>query len=401
MDYIRRERYLKKIEPFVGKPIIKVLTGMRRVGKSSLLALIQQDLLKSLPKQNMLHINLESLEYLSLRSVEALREAVLSAMHGVEGMRYYFFDEVQLVPGWEQLINALHAQGNCDIYVTGSNSTLLSSELSTLLAGRYVEIPVQSFSFAEFVEIYAHLGKSKEALFVDYLELGGMPFLHYFALAKEPSLQYLNELYHSVLLKDVIARYQIRDVDIFQRILDFAIENIGHSFSANSIKKYLQSQMRKVSVDTVLNYLQYCQEAFVLKKIPRYALQGKKVLNIDEKYFLSDVGFRSARGFSASRDIERVLENIVCTELLSRGYTLHVGRVGDKEIDFIAQKDGNISYYQVCYLLQSPETREREFGVYRQVQDNYPKYVLSMDALDFSQDGVVHRNIVNFLMENQ
>lgn len=399
MEMIRRTKYLEKISPFVDKPIVKVLTGMRRVGKSTILKMIQTELLSHIPMQNIISVNLESFEHLSVRRKDDFVRLIQERIQGLQGKIYYFFDEIQLVQGWEEVVNALRAEETGDIYLTGSNSSLLSGELATLLAGRYVEFEIQPFGFGEFAQLYAQQNLDKEELFEAFLKFGGMPFLKHFQLQQEPGFQYLNDVYNSVLVKDVLSHYQIRDVDVFYRILSFVIENVGHTFSATSIRNYLKSEHRDVSVDTVLNYLEYCRNAYIIKKIPRYDSLGKKILKVDEKYYLSDHGFRSARGFSNSRDIERCLENIVCIELISRGYELSVGRVKDAEIDFIAKKDGQTAYYQVSYLLETEQTRAREFGVFAFLQDNYPKYVLSMDKLNFSQNGIIHKNILDFLLE--
>ncbi len=227
-----------------------------------------------------------------------------------------------------------------------------------------------------------------------------MPFLKYFNLEEMPSYNYLTDVYNTVLIKDVLEYNSIRDIDLLNRILSYVIENIGMNFSANSIKKYFKNENRDVSVDTILNYLEYCKKAFIIKKVSRYDTFGKKLLKVDEKYYLTDHGFRQAVGFSNIKDIERSLENIVFIELISRGYNVEVGRVKDKEIDFIAKKNEEIFYYQVSYLMPTESTREREFGAYKFVNDNYPKFVLSLDSFDFSQQGIIHKNIIDFLLED-
>ena len=227
-----------------------------------------------------------------------------------------------------------------------------------------------------------------------------MPFLRYFDLEEAPCFKYLNDVYNTVLVKDVLQYNSIRDVDIFNRMLTFALENIGHPFSANSIKNYFKNERRNVSIDTILNYLEYCRNAFILQKVARYDTAGKKLLKVDEKYYVTDHGFRQAQGFSNTKDIERTLENIVYIELASRGYAVKIGKVKDREIDFIAQKGDSVAYYQVSYLLTDEQTREREFGVYGLIEDNFPKYVLSMDRFDFSRDGIIHKNIIDFLLED-
>lgn len=400
-DYILRPKYLKQIEDFIDKPVIKVLTGMRRVGKSTLLNIIQDVFLSEVPDRNKVYINFESLEYIHLNDAKSLAQHLQEKLIDVEGKVYFFFDEIQLIKDWERVINGLRVDMECDIYLTGSNSNLLSNDLATLLAGRYITLEVHPFTFDEFIEIFKDKKIKIEELFDHYLRLGGMPPLKYFDLEEEPSHKYLLDAYNTVLVKDVLQYNKIRDVDVFQRILLFAIENIGSTFSALSLHKYLKSEFREVSVDTILSYLDYCQRAYILKKVPRYDALGKKLLKIDEKYFLSDHGFREAMGFSNIKSIEKTLENIIYTELLSRGYELQIGRVKNYEIDFIARKGNQMEYYQVAYLLESTETRDREFGVFRDIQDNFPKYVLSMDQLNFSQDGINHKNIIDFLMDKK
>ncbi len=409
MDYIIRPKYIKKIEKFIDKPVIKILTGMRRVGKSTILEIIKDELLKEIPSEHKIHLNFESSKLFAIHDAKSLMEYLKPIIEQTDNKLYFFFDEIQLISSWEKAVNALRVDLDCDIYITGSNSTLISGDLATLLAGRYVEFDIQPFTFSEFIKIFETKEVSKEVLFDKYItkevlfdkyiKIGGMPFLKYFEMEEEVSYKYLSDVYNTVIVKDVLEYNKIRDVDVFTRILSYAIENIGHTFSANSIKNYFKSENRKVSVDTILNYLNYCTEAFILKKVKRFDTVGKRLLKVEEKYYLADHGFRNAKGFSNTKDIERVLENIVYIELLSRGFDVRIGKVGEREIDFIGSKDGQISYYQVSYMMPDEKTREREFGVFDAINDNYPKYVLSMDSLDFSQNGIIHQNIVDFLLD--
>ena len=401
MDYIFRDRYIEKIKNFIDKPIVKILTGMRRVGKSTILNIIKNDVLKDIPEENKIYMNFESFEYFEINNSSALKEYLNEKLKDQKGKVYFFFDEIQLVEDWEKVINALRVSFDSDIYITGSNSKLISGDLATLLAGRYVEFEIQPLSFYEFSEIYKDLNLNEEDLFQKFIKIGGMPGLKYFKLEEEVSQKYLNDIYNTVLVKDVLNYNNIRDVDIFNRILSFAMQNIGATFSASAIKNYLKSENRNISVDTVLNYLEYCNRAFVLKKVPRFDLEGKKLLKVDEKYYLTDHGFRQSMGFSNVKDIEKTLENIVYIELLSRGYDVKIGKVKDREIDFVAKRGEIISYFQISYLMENEKTREREFGVYDLIKDNYPKYVLSMDKFDFSQKGIVHKNIIDFLLERE
>ena len=401
MDYIFRNKYIEKIKKFIDKPIVKILTGMRRVGKSTILNIIKDQVLKDVPDENKIYMNFESFEFFDIKDANALKDYLSEKLKDKEGKVYFFFDEIQLVKDWEKVVNGLRVSHNCDIYITGSNSKLISGDLATLLAGRYVEFEIQPFTFDEFSEIYRSSNLSREELFQKFIKIGGMPGLKYFNLEEEVSQKYLNDIYNTVLVKDVLNYNNIRDVDIFNRILSFAMQNIGANFSASAIRNYLKSENRNISVDTVLNYLEYCNKAFVLKKVPRYDLVGKKLLKVDEKYYLTDHGFRQSMGFSNLKDIEKTLENIVYIELLSRGYDVKIGKVKDREIDFVAKKGEDVSYFQIAYLMENEKTRNREFGAYDLVTDNYPKYVLSMDKLDFSQRGIVHKNIIDFLLESE
>lgn len=285
---------------------------------------------------------------------------------------------------------------NIDIYITGSNAKLLSGEMATYLAGRYVQFNIYPFSYKEYLLARKTTDSADE--FMHYILLGGMPFLVNLSYQKEPSKQYLLDVYNSVLLKDIIKRNKIRDADLLEKILLFAFGNIGNTFSASSIAKFLKSENRKQSNDTILNHLKACTSACILNKIPRMDLQGKKLLTINEKYYVADHGLRDAILGNKRKDIGQILENIVCIELLSRGYKVTVGKIGNLEIDFIAEKNGQTMYIQVSYLLADENTVEREFGVFGKIKDNYPKYVLSLDDFDFSRNGIIHENIRHFLL---
>ncbi|MDU7497363.1 ATP-binding protein [Sneathia sanguinegens] len=399
MDFVERKEYIDKIKPFINKPVIKVITGMRRVGKSTFLKIISQKILKDIEESNKIYLNFETLELLKIKTDIELVEYLNPLLKDKKDKVYMFFDEIQLVKNWERVINALRVDENYDIYITGSNSSLMSSKISTLLSGRYIQIEIQPFNFREFLKLYSDKNLVYEELFKKYINIGGIPFLKYFDLDENSCAKYLQDLYNTVIVKDVIEYNKVRDVDMFNRILTYVFENIGQTFSSRSIQKFLKNENRNISVDTILNYLEYAKSAYIIKKVPRYDVVGKKILSVDEKYFITDHGLRYAKGFSNEKNIERILENIVYIELLSRGYKVNIGRVNDKEIDFIAVKGDKKEYYQVSYLLETEETRNREFGVYQKVEDNYPKYVLSMDKINFSQNGIIHLNIIQFLCE--
>lgn len=393
---IQREYYMKQIRPFINTDLIKVLTGIRRSGKSVMLQLIQEELLSQQVRHDqMISLNFEDLANLPLCQPMALYQWIADKAAAIKGKIYIFLDEIQEVTNWERVINSLRVAFDVDIYLTGSNAKLLSGELSTYLAGRYVQFVIYPFSYQEFI-LANQLDDTPQA-FQKYLLFGGMPFLMNLHFQEGPSRQYLQDMYNSVILKDIVQRNNLRDVDLLERIIGYALSSIGHVFSASNITKYLKSEHRKVSNDTVLNYLNACTTAYLFYKIPRQDLLGKKLLSINEKYYVVDHGLREAVYGHNARDIDQILENIVCLELLRRGYTVTIGKTGNFEVDFIAEKGNRKCYVQVTYLLASPETIEREFRVYKDIKDNYPKYVVSMDELDFSQDGIQHYNIRKFL----
>lgn len=393
---IQREYYMKQIRPFINTDLIKVLTGIRRSGKSVMLQLIQEELLsQQVRPDQMISLNFEDLANLPLCQPMALYRWIVDKAAAIKGKIYIFLDEIQEVTNWERVINSLRVAFDVDIYLTGSNAKLLSGELSTYLAGRYVQFVIYPFSYQEFI-LANQLDDTPQA-FQKYLLFGGMPFLMNLHFQEGPSRQYLQDMYNSVILKDIVQRNNLRDVDLLERIIGYALSSIGHVFSASNITKYLKSEHRKVSNDTVLNYLNACTTAYLFYKIPRQDLLGKKLLSINEKYYVVDHGLREAVYGHNARDIDQILENIVCLELLRRGYTVTIGKTGNFEVDFIAEKGNRKCYVQVTYLLASPETIEREFRVYKDIKDNYPKYVVSMDELDFSQDGIQHYNIRKFL----
>lgn len=393
---IQREYYMKQIRPFINTDLIKVLTGIRRSGKSVMLQLIQEELLsQQVRPDQMISLNFEDLANLPLCQPMALYQWIADKAAAIKGKIYIFLDEIQEVTNWERVINSLRVAFDVDIYLTGSNAKLLSGELSTYLAGRYVQFVIYPFSYQEFI-LANQLDDTPQA-FQKYLLFGRMPFLMNLHFQEGPSRQYLQDMYNSVILKDIVQRNNLRDVDLLERIIGYALSSIGHVFSASNITKYLKSEHRKVSNDTVLNYLNACTTAYLFYKIPRQDLLGKKLLSINEKYYVVDHGLREAVYGHNARDIDQILENIVCLELLRRGYTVTIGKTGNFEVDFIAEKGNRKCYVQVTYLLASPETIEREFRVYKDIKDNYPKYVVSMDELDFSQDGIQHYNIRKFL----
>lgn len=398
---ISREIYMKRIRPFINTELIKVFTGIRRSGKSVMLELVKNELKKSgVSDKNFLCINFEQFSNSELLDAKILHKRIVEFQKSADGKIYLFFDEIQEVDGWEKCINSCRVDFDCDIYITGSNAKLLSGELATYLAGRYVEFVIYPFSFAEFLEMNRQKNSQidKSACFTAFLKTGGMPFLANFFGDDSAKNQYLMDIYNSVVLKDVVKRNNIRDVDTLERIIAYAFSNIGHIFSATSLSKYFKSEKRNISHDTILNYLKFCADAFLIYKISRYDLEGKKVLTVNEKYYCADHGLREAVFGKNTQNIDQILENIVCLELLRRNFKIFVGKKDESEIDFIAERNGVKIYVQVAYLLASEETVRREFSVYDSIKDNFPKYVVSMDEFDFSRNGIIHRNIRDFLL---
>ena len=399
----KRELYIEKIKPFIDKDIIKVLTGIRRSGKSVMLKLIMEELKQNkIDEKQFININFENLINIELTTADKLHEYILKKASEIKKKCYIFLDEIQEVKDWEKCINSLRVneEYDFDIYITGSNAKLLSGELSTYLAGRYVEFVIYPFSFKEFLETLKSIQQdvSTREAFQKYVKFGGMPFLYNLAFEEEASLQYLKDIYSSIILKDITQRNKIRDTDLLERVISYLIMNVGNNFSATSISKFFKSENRKVSVETILNYIKAAEESFLIYKVSRDDLVGKKILNVNEKYYIADHGMREAILGSNQRDINQIFENIIYLELLRKGYNVRVGKVDNLEVDFVCTKGNEKIYVQVTYLLASPETIEREFTSLEKIDDNYPKYVISMDEFDMSRNGIKHINIIDFLM---
>lgn len=401
---IIRERYMDQLRDFIDTPVIKVLTGMRRSGKSALLELLKEELFsRNIPATNIISINLESLRYDSLREYHALYQELLQQTRQTTGKVYILLDEIQEVSGWERAINSLRVDLDCDLYITGSNAKLLSGELATLLAGRYVEIQVYPLSFKEYLTFaQTHTDTDSQNIqsqFADYLRFGGLPGIHQMKWEEERIFQYLQDIYNSVLLKDVIARNRIRETALLEAILAYLMDNIGNTFAAKTISDFLKSQGRRLSTETVYNYLQALESACLIHKASRYDLKGKRILETQEKYYFSDLGLRHAVLGYHAQDIAGLLENIVYLELLRRGYTVYIGRKDAVEVDFVADQKDNRLYLQICYIL-TPENIDREFLPLEQIPDHYEKLVLSTDTLlNINRNGVRQKNIIDWLQQ--
>ena len=395
---IIREAYISQIVPLIDKNLIKVLTGVRRSGKTVLLSQIQYYLLKNgRSKSQIINISLESKKNKKFKDGDVLYEYLISACEKLNAKAYIFLDEIQVVSGWEEVVSSLLVDIDCDIYITGSNSKLLSGELATLIAGRYIQIHVYPFTLSEAKQMLEQNGKFKsdEVLFQDYLKYGGLPMR--FSLEEISLEAYLSDTYDAIVVKDIIQRNNIKDTNLLNMILAFLMDNIANPFSARSIVAALKQEGINTTVETVIAYIDYIKKAMVVYSAQRYDIKGKKLLTTNEKYYTVDLGLRNCVKASGEIDYNKLYENIVYLELLYRGYDVKVGKTDDYEIDFVAYKGSDTLYVQVCYLLASAETVEREFGNLERIKDNYPKYVISGDLPDFSRNGIKHYNIIKFL----
>lgn len=396
----KRKLYLDRIRKFIDKPIIKIVVGMRRVGKSYFLKLVMDELMHNgVTDDQIIYLNFDSLEFDHLRNYQALNEYIIERSGGSK-KKYLFIDEVQEVTDWEKCIESLFASDRYDIYISGSNAQMLSSELATKLAGRYVEFPIYALGFSEYMQFMKKDSTLAHSEFQSFLIYGGFPALQHFDLDREVVYQYVSSLYNTILLKDVVKRNSIRNISLLENITKYVFDNIGNIFSAKRLADYLKSQRISLGVETVQNYLSYICSTYALHKVQRYDIKGKRLLEVHEKYYLGDVSLRHAVIGYREGDISGILENIVYLELLRRGYSVSIGKLGDAEIDFIATRADEKIYIQVAYLLASEKTILREFTPLLKIADNYPKYVLSMDEL-FGGDyeGIKRLNIVDFLLD--
>ncbi len=402
---IQRKKYLNKIIPFVDTPLIKALIGVRRSGKTVLLTQIKDYLIeKGINEEQIVYINFESFAYKKYRSGDSLYENIIKIANSLIGNKLYlFFDEIQNVSDWETVLASFLVDINCDIYITGSNSKLLSGELATHIAGRYVHFDIYPFTFNEAKEYATALGRniSDEELFNEYLVFGGLP--QCCALPEKPSKQaYLEDIFNTIVINDIVERNNIGDIELLKRLIIFLLDNIGNPFSANSICKALKNEGISTTVNTIVSYISYILKSLIICPAKRYDIKGKALLSTTEKYYSADLGIRNHIKYSETIDYSKLFENIVFLEMMSRGYEISVGKIGEYEVDFICYKGNNERIYiQVCYLLSDSSTIERELRPFAQIEDNYPKYIISADKFDFSTNGVKHFNIIDFLLNKE
>ena len=402
-----RELYLDQIKDYIDSPVIKIIKGIRRCGKSEILKLIIEELLnRKISDEQIIYLNYESMVPDDYRNHEGLYKYVQLRAQETEKKLYILLDEIQEVDQWERAIRAIRVDFNADIYLTGSNAKLLSDDLATFLSGRYIEFELFPLSFREFIEFYEfkyenHIADSIK--FNDYIRFGGFPEMIHMVQKEEVLNNYLQGIYNTVVLKDVIGRNSIREPEQLQRVLRYLMDNIGEYTSGKKIADYLKgSNQEEASVNTVYRYLDAFEKALIIHSVKPYDLKGKKVLKRSEKIYLSDLGFKHAILGYRENDIAQSLENIVYLELRRRGYTVYVGKSGDYEVDFVATKNSRRIYFQVTYLLASEDTIEREYRALESIDDHFPKYILSLDQVDFGmRNGIIWLNIIDFLLTDK
>ena len=405
---VKRELYMEQVKRLIDKDLIKIITGIRRSGKSYFLNQIVEELKNNgVEEENFIFIDLEHPKYNSIETREELDEFLIPLIESGNHRKYLFLDEIQNVENWEISVNSYYKSFDIDIFITGSNSKLLSKELATLLTGRYIEIRMYPFSFKEFL-LYKHeigaasifdsqLYTDLENLFEEYLQYGGMPAV--ISAEAEDKLVVLRDLYSSIFLYDVVERYQIRNMGLLKRITNSLIENVGNLISANSIYKYLKQSKLGLTPNTIYNYLEYLENANFISKVTREDVIGLNEINYSEKYYLIDLGFYKSLLEEKQENRGHLIENLVYLELLRHGYKITIGTMGDMEVDFIARKGNEKIYIQVAYTIADEKTANREFKPLMRIPDNYPKYILTTDKEDKSRRGIMHLNVITFLKD--
>lgn len=397
-SYIPRPLYTERIKPFINKQLIKVITGQRRIGKSYILMQLADVIKEQNPLANIIYVDKERLAFSEIRKDTDLYNYVKSASQGYE-YNYLFVDEVQEIENFQLCLRSLLNENICDLYCTGSNAKILSGELATHLAGRYIEFHVHSLSYGEFLQ-FNQLQDSQES-FRQYLTFGGMPYIHNLALDENVIFEYLRNVYSTILLKDVVIRESIRNVPFLENLIAYLVDNTGSLFSAQNISKYLKSQHVNIPTQTILNYLRALCNSFFIYKAQRAEIQGMKIFEIGEKYYFEDLGLHNAiRHFDFRKDINKLMENVVYIDLLRHGYQVYIGKRGDKEVDFIAMKNDRKIYLQIAYMLYDDATIKREFENLLGIPDNYPKYVVTMDEMQCGSNyqGIKQIHLRHFLL---
>lgn len=398
MQLIERPTYTRRVTPFIDKNIIKVFTGQRRVGKSCILKQIQNHIQQAVHPCNIIYINKELDDFSFIQTNEEL-SAYVSQHLQTGTANYLFIDEVQDIKGFENTLRSLQAEDTCDIFITGSNAKMLSSELSTYLSGRYIEFHVHSLDYTEFLEFHK-LQASNQSLRY-YLTIGGLPYLSNIPLEREIAFEYLRNVYSTIMLKDVVKRESIRNVDFLESLAVYTADNVGNLFSANNISRYLKSQHVNISTLQVINYLRALQNAYLINKVRRIDVNGLKTFEIGDKYYFEDLGLRNCHlGFSMQKDINKLMENAIFLQLANQQYEIYTGQqTGGREIDFVARKGENLIYIQSTYMMTDEATRQREFGNLEAIHNNYPKYVVSLDewTSGSSVNGIKHIHLGEFL----
>jgi len=399
---ISRPDYLLRIKPYLTKPLIKVLTGLRRVGKSTIVKMLIADLQNNgVASEDILYINMESVQWDFILDYKDLYNYVIKYFKNNTAMnKYIFIDEIQEINAWERAVNSFLADGIADIIITGSNAHLLASDLATFLSGRYIEFPIFPLTFKEFLSFRAGINIDIRENFKLFLRYGGLPGIHGFELVDDLVFPYLNSIYNTLVLKDVVSRNSIRDPAQLDRIVKFIFDNCGNITTSKRIADYLKNQKIGISVDKVINYLKYLEGAFLIRKALRYDLKGLRQLEIYEKYYVGDIGLRHGFIGYKDQDISGIIENVIYLELLQRGYSVQIGKFDNLEIDFVAEKVNERIYIQVAYALNDQKTVEREFSVLEQIRDNYPKIVLTMDEFQtINRNGIRSKYIPDFLLD--
>lgn len=396
---VKRESYLKKIRDFYHLDLIKVITGIRRCGKSVFLMQIMEELREQgVQEKQILYINFEDYDFSFIRTGMDLYEYVKKQI--AEGVKnYLFFDEIQVIPEFERVINSLRMKYDTSIFITGSNGKLLSGELATFLSGRYVSFSIMPFSFREMCQL-KEIGPDavNDELLLQYMEWGGMP-QRFMMVNVEQTKTFLRDVYDSIVLKDIVQRAGIKDIELFNRVIEYLVCNPSQTVSVSSMSDYFLSINRKVSKETIYNYLEHITASLIMTKASRYDIRGKRILTKMDKYYLTDMGLGRIRNSGFKLEMGAMLENVVYNELLVRGYEVYVGKTKTGEVDFVAMKGQQKEYYQVAYYLHDQNVIDREFGAFEGIADNYPKYVISFDKADFSREGIIHKNVLKFLME--